>query len=342
MLEMISEREKIVINKSPNRNKWEEYVNEHPKGNIFQTPFMYDVYNSTPLYKSGVIAIEDESENILGLMVYVLIGESGVKSFFSTRSIITGGPIVKNDNGEYIQILLNHYVKKINKSKTIYTEIRNLVNVKETHNAFANAKFVYQDHLTVHVNLNQPIEVMQKALHKKKVDGIRRATNKNVKIKDITINNGFDLAFELIQNTYKRINLPAPDYKLFSSAAEIMPKHVKFLGAYVGEKLIGCRVYLIYKDVIFDWYAANDRDSAYNSFHANDLLDWSAMLWAKDNNFKLYDFAGAGKPGKDYKVRDYKLRFGGILLNFGRYHYFHKPLLYKVGVWGIKLYKYIR
>ena len=97
---------------------------------------------------------------------------------------------------------------------------------------------------------------------------------------------------------------------------------------------------LVYKDVIYDWYAASDRE--YSGYHPSDLLPWNTILWAKGNNLKTYDFAGAGKPNKDYSVRDYKLKFGGKLLNFGRYQCIHKPLLYKLGVFGLKAYQYLK
>ena len=119
-----------------------------------------------------------------------------------------------------------------------------------------------------------------------------------------------------------------------------MGHHIKFWGAYLHSKLIGCRVYLVYKDMIYDWYAAIDKE--YASFHPADILPWNGMLWAKENNIKIYDFAGAGSPKKDYGVREYKLRFGGALLNFGRYQLIHKPKLFKVGVIGMKIYKYVR
>ena len=36
-------------------------------------------------------------------------------------------------------------------------------------------------------------------------------------------------------------------------------------------------------------------------------------------------FGGAGKPDKPYGVRDYKLKFGGQLVNWGRFEKVHKP-----------------
>jgi lipid II:glycine glycyltransferase (peptidoglycan interpeptide bridge formation enzyme) len=90
---------------------------------------------------------------------------------------------------------------------------------------------------------------------------------------------------------------------------------------------------------MYDWYAAVDRE--YTSLCPSDILPWNGMLWGKENNIKIYDFAGAGKPNKEYSVREYKLKFGGSLINLGRYQCIHKPLMYRLGIVGIKLYKYI-
>ena len=48
-----------------------------------------------------------------------------------------------------------------------------------------------------------------------------------------------------------------------------------------------------------------------------------------------------GKPNQHYGVRDYKLKFGGKLVNFGRYEIVHKKHLFKIGKIGYYLFKKI-
>ena len=48
---------------------------------------------------------------------------------------------------------------------------------------------------------------------------------------------------------------------------------------------------------------------------------------------------GAGKPDEAYGVRDFKARFGGEQVEHGRFLYINKPLLYRVGKFGVKLLK---
>ena len=53
-----------------------------------------------------------------------------------------------------------------------------------------------------------------------------------------------------------------------------------------------------------------------------------------DYGFNQFDFGGAGKPNQHYGVRDYTLKFGGKLVNFGRYEIVHKKHLFKIGKIG--------
>jgi serine/alanine adding enzyme len=332
--------ENLSINENPDRKKWEDYVFAHPCGNIFQTTCMFDVYKSTPHCTAGVITLENATKNIVGLIVYSIIKEPGIKSSFSKRAIITGGPLVINDDPVYTQTLLKNYKKIIKKTGAIYSELRNLYDIKALRTALEKEQFVYEDHLTIHMDLTQSVEALENALHRGRASNIKRAIKKNVTIDFVSSPEELNQVYLLIKDTYERIGLPSPSPELFLNTAKFMQEKVKFIAAFLDGKMIGCRVYLIYKDMLYDWYAASDRD--FSGFHPSDLMPWKGMLWAKENNVKIYDFAGAGKPGKEYSVREYKLKFGGALLNLGRYQCIHKPLLFRVGVLGMKIYKYIR
>ena len=66
------------------------------------------------------------------------------------------------------------------------------------------------------------------------------------------------------------------------------------------------------------------------------LLPWKIMEWGHENGYKLFDFGGAGKPNIPYGVRDYKLKFGGDLVNFGRFEKVHKKYRMAFGKIGLK------
>ncbi len=50
---------------------------------------------------------------------------------------------------------------------------------------------------------------------------------------------------------------------------------------------------------------------------------------------------GAGKSGTDYGVRDYKLQFGGHLVEYGRFIRIERPSLYRIGKMGLGIIRYL-
>ncbi len=127
---------------------------------------------------------------------------------------------------------------------------------------------------------------------------------------------------------------------MFFNSQLILDNKIKFFGAFWEDQMIAGQVRLCYKDTVYAWYAGSDSDYFYK--RPNDFLLWNVILWSKDNNYGFFDFGGAGKPTIPYGVRDYKLKFGGELVNYGRYEKEHKKLFMFIGRNAYKLYKIIK
>jgi lipid II:glycine glycyltransferase (peptidoglycan interpeptide bridge formation enzyme) len=80
--------------------------------------------------------------------------------------------------------------------------------------------------------------------------------------------------------------------------------------------------------VIYGWYGGLDRK--YAAFLPNELLTWSILKWGAEIGFKHYDFGGAGRPDERYGVRDFKAKFAGKPVSFGRNVYVHSPMIYRL------------
>nr|HQG68051.1 hypothetical protein [Paludibacteraceae bacterium] len=79
--------------------EWANFIKLHPKGNIFQTPEMYEVYKNTKNYDPIFLAVIDDNDEILGILLAVIQKEhTGILGKFSARSIIMGGPLIKDNN----------------------------------------------------------------------------------------------------------------------------------------------------------------------------------------------------------------------------------------------------
>jgi len=56
--------------------------------------------------------------------------------------------------------------------------------------------------------------------------------------------------------------------------------------------------------------------------------------------YKSFDFGGAGSPHEEYGVREFKRRFGGDLVNYGRYMNVHNKILFYLAKKVIELKKH--
>ena len=123
----------MISHRIPDLDVWSNFVANHPQGNIFQTPEMYLIYKRTKNYYPIVVS-NIEGGVLTGISLAVVQREiSGFLGFFSSRSIIWGGPLVKRESS--IPKMLDFYSKIIEKN-ALYTQIRNISDVPRTHKDF--------------------------------------------------------------------------------------------------------------------------------------------------------------------------------------------------------------
>ena len=90
---------------------------------------------------------------------------------------------------------------------------------------------------------------------------------------------------------------------------------------------------------LYEMYACGE-DGMYKTIFPSEVATFSGLQFAAENGYPRFDMMGAGKPDDGgYGVRDFKLKFGGGLLELGRYVYISKPLLFNIGKMGVKLMK---
>ncbi|MBU4501130.1 MAG: peptidoglycan bridge formation glycyltransferase FemA/FemB family protein [Nanoarchaeota archaeon] len=321
--------------------QWSEFVSNHPKGNIFQTPEMYEVYNKTKKYEPVFLAVVDSNENVQALLLSHVIREfNGFIGSFSSRSIIQGGPLfVENDVGkEALKLLLIEYDKVANK-KTLYTQIRNLYDTSKFKDVFLQNGYKYEGHLNFLIDLTKPKDELWATLTKNRRKGINRAERQGLIVEEIKDKSLLHIFYEILQETYKNAGIPLGDFSLFGSAFDkLTPSNkAKFYFAKNGNECIGARAILIYNDFIHDWYAGACGDSL--ELYPNEFLVWKILEWGCENGYKTFDFGGAGKSDEEYGPREFKRRFGGKLVKYGRYTKVYSPKKLCLAEKGFKIWK---
>jgi len=324
------------------RKEWSDFVYNHPDGNIFQTPGMFEVYKNTKNYEPVFLAVK-ENNDIVGILLAVIQKEhSGFLGKFSSRSIIWGGPLVKDNDEKVFDLLLKEYKREI-KKKAIYTQFRNLWEQGDNKRIFDKCGFKYEEHLNIINDLTLDKEILWKNLAKSRREGIRKAQRNNLIFGFTNSKEIIPTFYNLLSKTYKHAKLPYPKIDFFYSLhKKFSSNNLKFFTLCKDNEILIILAALIYNKCLYAFYIGTIRDNHYLKMRPVDLFYWEVLCWAKENACNTYDWLGAGKPDKEYGVRKFKLQYGGKVTELGRYEKVHKPLLMGLGKLGLKLWQKIK
>jgi hypothetical protein len=331
---------KIVDNVEPEH--WRRYVANHPEGNIFHTPEMFEVFSRTQNHRPLLWAAVDIRQELQALLLPVNITlMNGWLRKLSARAVAYGGVLCdSNSEGkEALRLLLERYKSEARKS-VLFTELRNLSNFESMQPILNEQNFYYEDHLNYLIDLERPPEAIFQHIGRRTRKNIRRALKKGeVTVKEAREPEQTEICYNLLRRTYSRARVPLPDRSLFEAAFEILyPKRmIRFTIAFVGKTPAAASMELLYKDTIYGWYGGVDR--TFSSYMPNELLMWHILRWGSENGYGLYDFGGAGKPDEEYGVRDFKAKFGGEKVCFGRNICVHRPVLTRLVEVGYGIYR---
>lgn len=316
-------------------------MNNDPNGNIFQTPIFYKIYKLDTLCEPQIIAITRGTE-IVGLLLANVRKEfHNILGNFTTRAIVIGGPLIKNNDEGITERILNSFDNLV-RDKAIYIQFRNLFNIDSQKEIFKLREFNYEDHLDIIIDLTKSENELWNDISPKAKNRIRSAIKKNTKFVIEETVEALENCYYILKEVYKRIKLPLPDFNYFLHFYNVLKESGSSLFIYTAQynkKIIGCMLAVGFKETLYGLY--NGAYSAYYDKSPNDLIPWEIFIWAKDHGYKRFDWLGAGKPDVYYGVRDYKMKFGGELVNFGRFEKINKPFYYKIGKLGLKLYPVI-
>ncbi len=318
----------LQIRHSLPQGLWQDFVLQNPQGNIFHTPQMFQVYTAAKNHAPHLWAAQQGAQ-ILALFLPVELSlYPGLARHFTTRAVVYGSTLCQPDAQGYAALdeLLRHYRRNASPA-VLYTELRNLHQQTDQRTVLESNGFIYEDHLDYLVDLNRPPEEIFNQIGKRTQKNLRQEMKKNrVFVEELRSRDQIPEWYRVLKRTYQARSVPLADISLFYAAYDILTplKMVRFSQALINHTVAAVSVELLYKDRVFGWYGGTQRE--FTAFIPNEILTWSILQWGAQNGYALYDFGGAGKPGEPYGVRDFKAKFGGQLVNFGRYVYKNHPM----------------
>lgn len=323
----------ILLNDKIPVNHWREIIKTNQFSTAFQTPEFFNLFNSVKGLSAEAIAVTDK-DRIIALAIVTIQKESGLKSFFSRRGIIYGGPLIDPEYPEALDLLLKQISSKLNRT-VVYLEIRNLSNYGLHKLAFANNGWDYIPYINFNLNtLNK--DHLIKDISKSRLRQIKKAIDSGAIWKISENVDEVGAWFEILADLYKRkVKRPHLPWDFFLKAFQ--NGFGKYLLVYYQNKVIGgifCPI-LNYK-TIYEFYVCG-LDSDFKEQYPSVMATWAALEYASENHIEMFDFMGAGKDGEKYGVREFKARFGGKKVEFGRFLKINNSILYFIGRIGLSI-----
>lgn len=316
-------------------DEWEAFLSATPHSTPFQSPAYYSfIKQINPEYaRCYAVAMDNR---IKALAVVHIQKENGVAGFFSKRAIISGGPLADDDCPQALDVLLKAVNDTIDPG-TIYVESRNLSDYSRFRGLFDANGYRYVPHLNFRVDTGDR-EQMIRSISSSKYRQIRKALGRSVRYEEARGKDDVLAFYRMLSILYrKKVRKPLPGEDFFLNFFE------HGIGVYLlvwhEDKLIGgIMCPLSHGDTVYELYVCG-LDDEYKDLYPSIMATWSAMDYAASHNYRFFDFMGAGKPDESYGVRDFKARFGGRLVEEGRFLRIRKPILYRIGATMINLKK---
>ena len=318
--------------------KLETFVHRHPHGNFFQSPGFFQFLESVEDHRPFQLIATNPSGDITGsLLGVVQTNGSGIKSWMSRRMIVWGGPLIAPREDPSTAAALLHHFKKLASRLAIYVEFRNFFDTSDLQPVFQEAGFAYHPHLNYLVKTDEEGAV-RKRMSSSRWRQIKSSRKAGAEIAEAASEQEVLDFYAILSDLYQikvKKPLAGPEFFLAFWRSGLG----KFFLIKREEEVLGGIVCPVFQDkVIYEWYVCG-KDGQEKGLHPSVLATWAPIEYGCGTGLEHFDFMGAGKPDDDYGVREFKARFGGEEVAYGRYHLILNKPLYEAGKLGLSLYQ---
>lgn len=300
--------------------EWDILMKESPTATWFQSEEAWNFFCSCAEWMTAFHTEVRRGEEIVGMVTGYITKEASWKQRFSCRAVINGGPLLRADAtvAEVRELLktTEAEVKKLSNGRIIYIETRNFVDLSPWKEAFEQAGWEYQPHYDIHVDCSDA-EAMWERFHESKKRAILNYLKSKLKIDSKLVDENIGEWYSLLEELYRtKVHRPLWPKAFFERAIEsgvgklLVIRGVEAEGqkGREAERLRGGMFVVEDEKRVYEWYVVGSVMATY-----------AGLQYAAQHKKQIFDFMGAGEPGKPYGVRDFKMQFGGELKELGRW-----------------------
>ena len=319
--------------------QWDTLYKQSPTATVFQSREFFEFCTTQKFWTPFAFGVSEYGV-LKGIIVGFIQHEGGkIKQFFTRRAIINGGPMLSGDIGdEALSALLKICAKGL-KRKAIYIESRNLKDYEQYRDLFRSNNFKYNPHY----NFQLPISTEEEPFlqfHKSLKRDLKTAWKRQITVCDDPTIEDVKTFYRILRLLYStRVKTPLFPWEFFEAAYNNQLFHYTIAKSPQGEVVGGV---LLARDSLqtgYEWFEAHDRTVEKTLFPSAVVCD-AAIRYCPKSGVSMFDFMGAGSPGdRGYWVRDFKAKFGGTLVEHGRFiRILHYPRYY-LGLIVVKIIK---
>ena len=325
-MEQCSAAPSRVIDYRDDPELWDAYVRSHPKGCVFHLSDMLEAFSATPKHEVFARMTVSDEGRVLALLAAVRVETlSGLASGFASRSIFYAEPICEFSNAgdAALRGLIAEHDGSMQR-RTLFAEVRYIAAADWERQPLESAGYEFADYLNYEVDTRLASETLFRQLGKSTRNKIRRSDKRDIDILVDTSHGGIERMYPLVCTSYDRAGIPVVDIALFHETLDRLPAgSVQIRIARFEGQDVAAGIGLVFRGRFFAWYGGARRIQGLPPF---DCLTWDEIRWCADHGMDCYDFGGAGWPEEEYGPRDFKAKFGGELVHYGRHRKVYRKL----------------
>ena len=327
---------KILTYNEIDKKQWQGLIEASATATWFQTDEAYQFYASVSEMVPFATAVENNGKLRAVCVGYTTQETNTIKQYLTCRAIIIGGPLLADDATDEEVAALLQAIRRLG-DKAIYVETRNFHDYSRWKAVFEANGFAYQPHLNFHVDTSSP-EIVDQNLGKSRKRDIRTTIRDGVTPVYQPAIEQVRAYYDILLDLYKtKVKTPLFKWEWFEQLYKV--NSARFILTELEGKIVGGTVCMVLPGkALYEWFACGI-DGVYPHIYPSTYATYLGIKYAAENGCKIFDMMGAGKPDEAYGVRDFKAKFGGEIVEHGRYLCIRKPLLYKLGKLGVKLLK---
>lgn len=304
---------------------------------IFQQQEFYKFLESSGILEPFRFSVSRDNLEVGVIQGFIQSDGGRLKRFLSRRAIINGGPFLAVDiTDDEVETLLQNCIKGL-KRKAIYIEFRNYFDFSKYQTLFEKMEFLYEPHYDIIVNVDGE-EPWEKRMESSRTRFVKSSLKNGAEIVANPSEQDVVDYYKVLKYLYtEKVKTPLFPLEFFLKLYHT--SFCKYIIVKYNDAVVGGLVCVFDENAAYEWFVCGI-DGVYKHVYPSTMATYYAIKFASEKGLKYFDMMGAGAPSDGgYGVREFKMRFGGELVEYGRFKYICNPLLYKIGSLGVKLLK---